>query len=190
MFLTHFFYFPEFGDPSRRFCRFVAPNHVFYKGFGIVWHQTVLFTMVMAFHWIHFWCSWTKYGHFVETICAFYFCFFTPLVSFSFLFSRFTTPLVSFSFSCFLVSFLLFCVSCFELVCERRATTGPLAKNVTVEVYIMCYLCCFDVCAGASAHGALMYNKHVLSMRMYVNNKEVFTSQSFLFSRISDLVSA
>ena len=72
--------FAEFGDPSRRFCHCVAPNHVFYKGFGIAWHQTVLFTMVLAFHWTHFWCSWTKYRHFVETICAFIFVY-SPLSS-------------------------------------------------------------------------------------------------------------
>ena len=96
--------FAEFGDPSRRFCHCVAPNHVFYKGFGIAWHQTVLFTMVLAFHWTHFWCSWTKYGHFVETICTFIFCFFTPLVSFSF-FLIVLRPLSS------LFRFLVFCSS-------------------------------------------------------------------------------
>ena len=101
----YFSNFAEFGDPSRRFCHCVAPNHVFYKGFGIAWHQTVLFTMVLAFHWTHFWCSWTKYGHFVETICAFLFLFFHPSRLFFVFFSRFTTPLVSFSFSCFLFFF-------------------------------------------------------------------------------------
>ena len=90
--LTHFVCnFAEFGDPSRRFCHCVAPNHVFYKGFGIAWHQTVLFTMVLAFHWTHFWCSWTKYRRLVETICAFIFVF-SPLSSLFRFFLSFYDP--------------------------------------------------------------------------------------------------
>ena len=55
-FFNTFFVFPEFGDPSRRFCRCVAPNHVFtrfwlclapnrvvYDGFGVPLNSFLMF---------------------------------------------------------------------------------------------------------------------------------------------------
>ena len=84
-----------------------------------VWRQTMFFTRVLALlgtkpcylRW--FWRSTELISDVLEQnmgilsrrFALFYFCFFTPLVSFSFCFSRFTTPLVSFSFSWFLFFF-------------------------------------------------------------------------------------